>query len=296
MYIWKENIYDKIFNTVVVIFLLILGVLTLYPFYYLLIYSFSDPMDAMRGDIYLWPRVFSTISYRMVWATNNVGHALWISLARTVIGTIVTCFFTSMLAYVLSRPFLIWRKFFNLLFVFTMYISGGLIPYYLTLRTYGFANGFAVYIVPSMIGVFSMILIRTYIQEMAAELWESAEVDGANEFVIFLRIILPLCTPVLAVTGILCAVGQWNAWFDAALFNSSAKELEPLQLILINMLKKAAVRTASDVPLSNEAAAQLTPESMRAAVTMIATVPIIAVYPFFQKYFAQGIMLGAVKG
>ena len=296
MNIWKESVPDKIFNVIAVTILLVLGLLTLYPFYYLLIYSFNDPLDAMRGDIYLWPRVFSVVPYQMVWATNDLGQAGFISLSRTVIGTIVTVFMTSMLSYVLSRPNLIWRKFFNSLFIITMYVSSGIIPYYLTLKTYGMMRTFWVYIVPGMIGIFNMVLIRTYMQELPGELWESAEVDGAGHFTIFLRIILPICVPVLAVVCIFSAVGQWNSWFDAAVFNMAVPKLHPLQLLLMNMLKKTAVRSASDVQLTTQATAGLTPESMRAAVTMIATVPIVIVYPFFQKYFTQGIMLGSVKG
>ena len=296
MTIWKENLADKLFNAIAVFLLLMLAIITLYPFYYLLIYSFNDPIDAMRGDLYLWPRVFSTTAYRVVWTTNDIGHASLISLSRTVLGTLIMLFFTSMLAYVLSRPFLILRKFFNRLFVLTMYVSAGLIPWYLTLNTYGFVNSFWVYIVPGMIGVFNMILFRVYMEGLPIELSESAEIDGANDFIIFFRIILPICTPVLAVVCVFGAVGQWNAWFDAAVFNNANKDLQPLQLILMNMLKRAAIRSSADVQMNNSASLSLTPESMRASVTIIATAPIICVYPFFQRYFAQGIMLGSVKG
>ena len=295
MNIWKERFTDKLFNWVSVIILLAFGIMTLYPFYYLLIYSLNDPMDAMLGDIYFFPRVFSTISYQIIWATNDLGHAAFISFSRTIIGTVLSGFFTSMLAYVLSRPHLIGRKFFTRMFVITMYISGGLIPGYLTLKAYGLRNTYLVYLIPCLVGVFNMILIKTYIQAMPPEFWESSEIDGANEFIIFTRIILPLCTPVLAVVCIFNAVGQWNSWFDAAVYNSAVPGLKPLQLILMEMLKKTAVRSSADVPLTNEAAARLTPESMRAAVTMIATLPIVIVYPFFQKHFTQGIMLGSIK-
>jgi putative aldouronate transport system permease protein len=250
----------------------------------------------MLGDLYLWPRVFSTTAYRVVWTTNNIGQASLVSLSRTILGTAIMVFFTSMLAFVLSRPYLIWRKFFNRLFVITMYVSAGLIPWYLTLKTYGFINNFLVYIIPGMIGVFNMILFRVYMEGLPVELSESAEIDGANDFTVFLRIVLPICTPVLAVVCVFGAVGQWNSWFDAAVFNNANKDLQPLQLILMNMLKRAAIRSSSDVQMNNSASLSLTPESMRASVTIIATAPIICVYPFFQRYFAQGIMLGSVKG
>ena len=296
MNIWKEKFTDKLFNAVAVTLLFVLAVVTLYPFYYLLIYSLNDPIDAMRGDLYLWPRVLSTTAYRVVWTTNDIGQAAFISTSRTVLGTAIMVFFTSMLAYVLSRSYLVFRKFFNRLFIITMYVSAGLIPWYLTLKEYGFINNFFVYIIPSMIGVFNMVLIRVYMEGLPVELSESAEIDGANDFVVFTRIVLPVCTPVLAVVCVFGAVGQWNSWFDAAVFNNANKDLQPLQLILMNMLKRAAIRSSSDVQMNNSASLSLTPESMRASVTIIATVPIICVYPFFQKYFTQGIMLGSVKG
>jgi putative aldouronate transport system permease protein len=177
-----------------------------------------------------------------------------------------------------------------------MYFGAGTIPWFLTLRFYGFTNNYLVYVIPGMVGVWNMILVRTYMQEIAPEMRESAEVDGANDFTIFLKIVLPVCTPVLAVICIFGAVGQWNSWFDAAVFNNSSPNLMPLQEILMMMLKKASIRSSSDVQMNGAASMSLTPEAMRAAVTIIATVPIIVVYPFFQRYFAQGIMLGSVKG
>jgi len=296
MYIWKEGIADKFFNFAAVFILLILGIVTFYPFYYLIIYSLNEPMDAMRGGLYLWPRKFSFISYRLVWATHDIGNAAFISLSRTVIGTTLAVFCTSMLSYVLSRPNLVFRKFFNYFFSITMYVGGGLIPYYLTMKAYGFTNTFLVYIIPGLLGMFNMILIRTYMQELPGSLWESAEVDGANDFTIFLHIIFPLCVPVLAVICIFNAVGQWNSWFDASIFNASSPNLHPLQLILMGMLKNAVIRASRDLPMANTTKINLTPESLRAAITIIATVPIVIIYPFFQKYFAQGIMLGSVKG
>ena len=292
----KPSLSDNLFNYSVAILLFFMAVIMLYPFYYLLIFSLNDPLDAMRGGIYLWPRKFSPVSFQQVWATHNLGQAAYISVSRTVIGAATSVFCTAMLAYVLSRPHLIFRRFFNRFFTLTMYLSGGLIPYYLTMKTFGFTNTFLVYVIPGLIGVFNMILIRTYIQELPSELWESAEVDGAMDFTIFIRIILPLCLPVLAVVSIFNAVGQWNSWFDATLFNSSSPKLAPIQMVLMGMLKRAVVKTSKDVPMSNEALRSLTPESMRAAITMIATIPIIAIYPFFQKYFTQGIMMGAIKG
>ncbi|MDR1599308.1 MAG: carbohydrate ABC transporter permease [Oscillospiraceae bacterium] len=292
----KPGLSDNLFNYIASGLLLVMAILMLYPFYYLLIYSLNDPMDALRGGIYFWPRKLSVVSYQQVWATHDLGQAAFISVSRTVVGTVSSVLCTSMLAYVLSRPNLVFRKFFNRFFVLTMYLSGGLIPYYLTVRAYGLANSFLVYVTPGLVGIFNMILIRTYIQELPGELWESAEVDGAMDHTIFIRIVLPLCLPVLAVVCIFNAVGQWNSWFDAAIFNASSPRLTPVQTVLMGMLKRAVVKTSKDVPMSNDALRSLTPESMRATITMIATIPIIVVYPFFQKYFTQGIMMGAVKG
>jgi putative aldouronate transport system permease protein len=296
MKIWQERLPDKIFNWCAVVALILMSLVMLYPFYYLFIYSLNDPLDAARGGIYLWPRKFSIISYSIVWTTNNIGQAAVISVLRTVIGTLSSLFFTSMLAYVLSRPNLLFRKFFNKYFVVTMYVSGGLIPYYMVVKLIGIKDSFLVYIIPGIIGVFNMILIRTYMQELPSSLWESAEIDGANDIIIFLRIALPLCVPVLAVVAIFNAVGQWNAWFDNFIFTSRKPNLTTLQLLLVNALKTNEVKTSRDVPMSTQQINQLTPQSVRAAITMIVTIPILMVYPFFQKHFAMGIMLGAVKG
>jgi len=295
MTIWKESLSDKMFNIIVVFLMLILSFVMLYPFWYLMVFSLNDPMDALRGGIYFWPRQFSLVAYQQVWTTHNLGRAAFISVSRTVIGTTATVFCTAMLSYVLSREHLAFRKFFNRLFITTMYVSGGLIPWFLTLNAFGFGNTFRVYIIPALVAVFSMILIRTFMQELPSTLPESAEVDGANDFVIFMRIVLPLCTPVLAVAAIFAAVGQWNAWFDAAVFNATRHDLRPLQLILMGMLRNAVIRTSRDVDVTG-ARHILTPESVRAAITMIVTLPIVAIYPFFQRYFTQGIMLGSVKG
>jgi putative aldouronate transport system permease protein len=296
MIIWKERLPDKLFNFFAVLVLTFMSIIMIYPFYYLLVYSLNDPLDAARGGIYLWPRKFSIISYSLVWTTNNIGNAAIISLLRTVIGMATSVFFTSMLAYVLSKPYLLFRKVFNKFFIITMYAGGGLIPYYMVIKNIGIKDSFLVYILPGIIGVFNMVLIRTYMQELPSSMWETAEIDGANDITVFIKIALPLSIPVLAVVAIFNAVYQWNAWFDNFIFTSRIKKLTTLQLLLVNALKTNEVRNSTDLPLSTQQINQLTPQSVRAAITMIVTIPIIIVYPFFQKHFTQGIMLGAIKG
>ena len=296
MVVWKERLPDKLFNICAVLALILMSLIMVYPFYYLFVYSLNDPLDAARGGIYLWPRKFSIISYSLVWTTNNIGYAAIISILRTVTGTLTSLFFTSMLAYVLSKPYLLFRKVLNKIFIITMYAGGGLIPYYMVIKTIGIKNSFLVYILPSIIGVFNMVLIRTYMQELPPSLFETAEIDGANDIIVFIKIALPLSIPVLAVVAIFNAVYQWNAWFDNFIFTSRIKGLTTLQLLLVNALKTNEVRNSSDVPLPTHRLNQLTPQSVRAAITMIVTIPIIMVYPFFQKHFTQGIMLGAIKG
>lgn len=292
----NQTLSEKIFTLVSIFLLIILSVVMMYPFYYLLVYSFNEPMDAMRGGIYIWPRKFSTIAYRTVFQTRNIGQAAWMSFLRTFLGTSVSLFCTAMLSYVLSRKHLVLRKFFNKYFIITMYVSGGLIPTYMVIRSLRLLNTFWVYIIPGLINVFYMILIRTYMEGIPDSLSESAEIDGANDWVIFIKIMLPLCVPILAVIAIFTAVGHWNSWFDNFIYTSRKSELTTLQLLLVNMLKQHAVTRSSDLLRPDQRTMAITQESIRAAITMIVTIPIILVYPFFQRHFTMGIMLGSIKG
>ena len=212
---------DAAFHTVNTLFMMLLVMVTLYPVINTVAVSFSDGMDALKGGIHLWPRVFSLKSYEGGLADESVFNAFQISVARTVLQTVLNVVFTSMLAYALSRKEYILRKFITTIFVLTMYVNAGLIPNYLLISgTLNLSKSFWVYIIPTMLSCFNMIVIRTYILSLPDALVESARIDGAGEFRLFWQIIFPLCAPVLATVALFVAVGAWNSWFDSILYNA----------------------------------------------------------------------------
>lgn len=291
---------SKIFDTCNVIFMICLMIVTLYPFVNMLAVSFNDANDAVRGGIYIWPRMWTLSNYKYIFNEATIFHATLISGLRTILGTLVSVFCTAMLAYTISRPDYVLRKFITMFFVFTMYFSGGLIPTYLLIRNLGMIGSFWVYIVPGVIGVFNMIIVRSFIEGLPEGIMESARIDGAGEFTTFLRIVLPLTIPSLATVSLFVAVGQWNSWFDVFLYNSSKLELSTLQYELMKILSSsntaASSRNASDMYAQSGNVTAVTPTSIRATMTIVASVPILLVYPFLQKYFVQGMTVGGVKG
>ena len=289
---------DKVFPVVNACFLILLMFVTLYPVLNTVAYSFNDGTDALRGNIGLWPRMFSLESYRSILSDSAVYQAAWISASKTVITTLLNLFWTSMLAYVLSRKEFVLRKIFTVILVLTMYVNAGLIPNYLLIsKTLHLSNTYLVYIIPTMFSCFNMIVIRTYIASLPDALVESARMDGAGDIRTFWQIIFPLCKPVLATVALFVAVGSWNSWFDTYLYNGGKKELYTLQYLL--KMKLATTQASSNAAKATADAlstsAQTTPVTIRCAITVIATVPILVVYPFLQKYFVTGIALGSVK-
>ncbi|WP_339838989.1 carbohydrate ABC transporter permease [Paenibacillus sp. FSL R7-0272] len=291
---------DRAFDAINITFMICLMIVTIYPFINMIAVSLNDANDAIRGGIYLWPREWTLDNYKYIFGESDIYHATLISTLRTIIGTIVSVFCTAMLAYTLSRQEFVLRKFVTMFFVFTMYFSGGLIPGYLLIRDLGLIGSFWVYIIPGVIGVFNMIVIRSFIEGLPEGILESARIDGAGEFTTFIRVVLPLTIPAMATVSLFVAVGQWNSWFDVFLYNSSNKELSTLQYELMKILQTsttAATSSASDVYQSAEnSGVAVTPTSIRATMTIIASVPILMVYPFLQKYFVQGMTIGGVKG
>ena len=290
---------DVVFPVVNTLILCLLMFITLYPVLNTVAYSFNDGMDAVRGGIGIWPRVFSTDAYNELLTDPAVYQAFWISLSKTVITTLTNLFFTSMLAYALSRKEYVLRGFITTVMVLTMYVNAGLIPNYLLIsKTLGLSKSYWVYIVPTMFSCFNMIVIRTYILGLPEALVESARIDGAGDLRTFLQIILPLCLPVMATVALFVAVGSWNSWFDTYLYNGSKKELYTLQYLLKMKLATTqnsanAANTATDALAT---ASKVAPITIRCAITVVSAVPILVVYPFLQKYFVTGMALGSVKG
>ncbi len=292
---------DVAFPLVNGFFLCVLMFITLFPVLNTVAISFNDGIDAVRGGIGLWPRQFSIEAYKSLLSDKLTYNAFGISVARTVITTVLNIFFTSMLAFALSRKEYIFRKFITLAVVLTMYVNAGLIPNFLLIhRTLKLSKSFWVYIIPTMFSCFNMIVIRTYIMGLPEALTESARIDGANDLRIFWQIIFPLCTPVLATVALFVAVGSWNQWFDTQLYNGSKKYLHTLQYLLkmklaTSMNTTNAANTSVDA-LANSSAAKATPVTVRCAITVVSALPILIVYPFLQRYFVTGMVLGGVKG
>ncbi|MGO4537888.1 carbohydrate ABC transporter permease [Paenibacillus sp. 2TAB19] len=288
---------DFLFMTAVYAFIVSVFVVTFYPFWNIFIISLNSAEDTLRGNLYLWPREFSLASYAQILTDSEIWTAIKVTVLRTAVGTPLAVMTISMLSFALSKRELVANRFWTLYFVFTMYFGGGLIPYYMVLKNYGLIDNFMVFIVPGLMNVFYMIIVRTFMQGLPQELDESAKIDGANYLQIFFRIILPLTTPVLATIGLFTAISHWNSWFDSYVFTYDP-ELKTLQAVLVKILNQyqtgSMVGDAQQMANSAKRLA-VSPDTIRMAATMVATLPIIMVYPFLQKYFVKGMTLGAVK-
>jgi len=293
----NRNAKELIWDTIKYLFVIIYLILCIYPFYYVIIYSISDPTLAQKG-VYLWPRGFSMDGFIGLWQRGDVIRAFFISGSRMVIGTFLSVFFTSMLGFLVTRKEMFARKFVYRFIVITMYFSAGLMPWYVTMVTYKLNNTFLLYIVPSLIGAYNMVLIKTFIEQLPESLEESAVLEGAGFFTLFFRIVLPLSTPIIATVAVFNAVGQWNSWTDN-FFLVHNENLKTLQLVLQNYLTSAeSIREAmkNNPAMMDQVAQTITPMTIRMTAIVVTVVPIMLVYPFAQKYFTKGIMVGAIKG
>lgn len=288
------------FNIVVYAWMVFIGAITLYPFINVLALSLNTPYDTVRGGIYLFPRVLTLSSYTNIFQTEGLLNAFTISVIRTIVGAVTTVFCSTMLAFVISRKDFVLTKFISVLLVITMYVSGGLIPSYMLIRNLGLMGSFWVYILPNLVGVWSVLVTRSFIDKLPPSILESAKLDGVNDFKIYIRIILPLCIPVLATMSLFAAVWQWNQWIDTYLYNNSRPELSTLQFemmkMLLNIESLARLAKSGNTKSTQFLTNQVSPESIRMAMTIVATLPILVVYPFLQKYFVSGLTLGSVKG
>ncbi|WP_299090885.1 carbohydrate ABC transporter permease [uncultured Metabacillus sp.] len=290
---------DRVFDLLNYTFLTVVMIVTLYPFLNILAISLNESTDTVRGGIYLWPREFTFNNYLEIAKYDNLVTGFFNSVMRTVVGTVLGVFVQAMVAFTLSRADFQGRKFVSTFIVLTMYFSGGLIPGYMLVRDLGLMNSFWVYILPGLVSAFNIIIIRSFMDGLPFSLQESAKMDGANDFTIFYRIILPLCKPVLATIALFVAVGQWNSWFDTYLYNSMNESLTTLQYELMKILDNTSMSGSVDAnqmrPNAEQQSNMVSPESIKMAITMITVIPIILVYPFVQRYFIQGMTLGAVK-
>ncbi|QAY66649.1 carbohydrate ABC transporter permease [Paenibacillus protaetiae] len=287
---------ERVFNIVNYTLLGLVLVVTLYPFLNVLAISLNDSTDTVRGGIYIWPRQFTLDNYNTIFGYTSLIQGFKISVYRTLIGTVLGLISSSMLAYTLSRPDFRSRKFISTFLALTMYFSGGMVPVYILMRDLHLIGTFGIYVLPGIVSAFNVFVIRSFIDGLPYALQESAKLDGANDFQVYYRVILPLCKPVLATIALFLAVGQWNSWFDTYLYNGNKPDLTTLQYELMKILDStqqgSAMANAND--LANQMA-QVSPESIKMAITIVVTVPILVVYPFLQRYFVGGMTLGAVK-
>ncbi|MBR1639854.1 MAG: carbohydrate ABC transporter permease [Treponema sp.] len=299
----RTDVGNFIFDAIIFIVLAFVVVATVYPFWNTIAISLNEGLDSLKGGIKLWPRKFTMQNYKNLFTTDRIFHAGIISISRTIIQTVLCVFCTAILAYSLSRKEFVLRKPLTTILVISMYVNAGLIPGYMLIKNLHLLGKYAVYIVPGLVDIFNFILVRTYINGLPDSFVESARIDGANEFRIFMQIIMPLIVPSIAMICLFTAVNAWNSWFDTYLYASNKPRLHSLQYVLMSILQASQNQSASAADANSMAVAASsgastsisTPISTRSAITVVATLPILIVYPFVQKYFVVGMTIGGVK-
>ncbi|MGM0509099.1 MAG: carbohydrate ABC transporter permease [Fusobacteriota bacterium] len=285
---------DKIFDIINTILILIFSMSILYPIWYIVVLSFNDGMDTMRGGIYWWPRVMTIKNYATVLKTPGIMLSYGVTVAKTVIGVVTHVLFTGMVAYGLSKEDLRFRKVYMGIGLVTMFFNGGLIPLFLLINKLGLLDSFWVYIIPALFNMFEMIVMMNFFKGLPKSLEESAFIDGASYVTIFFRIVLPLSMPVVATIALWNGVWQWNDFFAGVIYINNPN-LQPIQTFLYKVISQAgASQMTTSLPAS--AVAKTTQESVKLATMVLTTFPIMCVYPFLQKYFVKGMMVGSTKG
>lgn len=292
----KKSLEDSVFDKLNYLFLFIVVFLTLYPFYFVLIQSFNEGTSVVTGGAYFWPKRFTLDNYTDFFDDAKWMRGLGVSAVRTIVGTSIGLIFTCIVSYSLSFKDLVFRKGYVTLLIISMYFSGGIIPYYVLLKNLHLFNTFWVYVIPGALNVFFVMVGISFFREIPAELFDSARVDGANDAVVFFRLVLPVSKPFLATIALFLGVEHWNAWFDSAFFVQN-KNLKTLSFLMMELINKNQVTGAmSKAEALAGGSSTVTPFSIQTAAMVVAVVPIICVYPFLQKYFVKGIMIGSVKG
>ncbi|MEC0202320.1 carbohydrate ABC transporter permease [Paenibacillus lautus] len=287
----KGEAFFDIFNN---FGMLIVCFLTIYPIWYVLVNAFNDGQDAMRGGIYWWPRMFSLENFSAVFQSSGIMTAMGITVAKTVIGVFIHVLFTAMVAYAFSRKGLIGGKFYILLGTITMFFGGGLIPTYLLIKDLNMLDSFLVYIIPFMFSFFDLIIFMTFFREIPDGLEEAAKIDGANDWSIFLRVVLPVSMPVIATIALFHGVFQWNDYFTGVIYINNT-DLQPIQTYLYKVVAQSSSnQMMAQVP--GGVAKTVTSQSIKMATMVVTTAPIVFVYPFLQRYFVKGMMIGSIKG
>lgn len=291
---------ERIFDVFNVAIMTLFAVICLYPFVYVVALSFNEGKDAMRGGIYFFPRAFTFENYKKLFEDKRLAGSFLISVYRTVVGASVGMLVNAMFAFTISKSDLPFRKVLNWLIVIPMYFGGGIIPYFLICKTLGLTNNVLVYVIPWLATPFYIMLLRISMKDLPASMEESAQLDGAGYGVVFFRIVMPLCLPALFTVILLGGITHWNDWLDGSIMVSNSR-LWPMQTLLLSILqgsdmmsffKGKNLSTAGGVVRKID----ITPESLKMAMLVLTVVPIFMIYPFAQKYFISGIMVGSIKG
>ena len=283
---------NRLFNTINVMLMLLLTLLIAYPVWNLIVSSFSDARHLTEGGITLYPKGFTLENYRAVFRDTTIWRAFGISIAKTVLGVLTHVFFCSMVAFAMSKRYLIGRKLYSTIGIITMFFGGGMVPTYLLYRQLGLLNNFWVYILPQLFSYYDMIILMNFFRDIPVSLEESAVIDGAGTWQVFLRIVLPLSLPVLATIALFNGVFQWNDYMTARMFVNK-EELYPVQMKLYEIIVQSQTTLMSNP--SAGAVLPTTTRSIQLATIVLTALPIVLVYPFLQKYFVKGMTLGAVK-
>lgn len=290
----KKSLGDRIFEICNTIFMVAFVIITLYPVLNTLAISFNDGIDTVRGGIHLIPRKFTLQNYYTVLHKQNMVTGAYITVLRTVVGTFLALATNALLAFIVSRKRFLFKSQLSLFWVITMYVNGGLIPTFLLYKNLHLTGTFWVYVIPGTVSAFNMLVLRTYMVGLPDSLEESAQLDGAGYMTIFVKIISPLCKPVYATVALFVAVGQWNSWFDAMLYNRMSDKYTTLQYELMKLLSSVMQQSGSADSARNSENS-ITPASIRAAATIATMLPIVCLYPFLQRYFVTGLTIGGVK-
>ncbi len=297
----KRSAGDYAISGITYVVFALFALVCAYPFYYIFINTISANDLSERGKILFWPQAVHFSNYSSVVQIPGLLQAAKISVARTLIGTVLTVLLAGFLGYMFTRETMWKRKFWYRFIILTMYFNAGIIPWYITMRNLHLVNNFWAYVLPTLVSPFNIILVKTYVESTPRELQDAAEIDGAGTMRIFISVVLPIIKPILATVAIFTAVGQWNSFQDTLLLMSKT-ELHTLQFVLYQYINQASslasllTSNAGSEAIQQALATAQTATSVRMTVTIIVVTPILLVYPFFQRFFVKGIMIGAVKG
>ena len=284
---------DKVFKIVTIAVVVIIAACCLFPFLHILAISFSNKTAVIRGDVLLWPVNFDLSAYKAVFTNKGLMDSMWFSLLLTAVYTVFALVMTILCPYPLSRPGLKFKSPILLYILFTMYFSGGMIPSYLNIKSLGLLDTFWVLVFPTVLSTYNMILMKSFFQSMPRELEESAYVDGANDLVVLIKIVLPLSKAMLATIALFYAVSRWNGFMDAILYIND-ESMYTIQLRLRQLIQSSQVSSmVEEIPEMKD---DLVAETIKAGCMVFSMIPVMIIYPWLQKYFVKGVMIGSVKG